>query len=193
MLSRNECIKLLDEYIHTPWLRLHMRESEVIMIALAKKLGEDAERWGMAGLIHDLDFDYVEKDPKRHVIEFDNILKIEGIEVGRDIPNDVYHAIKAHYAEHPLITQKRESKLDYALSASETLSGFLVACALVQPDKKINSVGVESVMKKFKKKDFAKSINRQLIFDIEKVEISLDEFIQISLKALSDISDEIGL
>ena len=193
MLSRDECLRLLEKYIHTPWLRLHMRESEVIMIALAKKLGEDAERWGMAGLIHDLDFDYVDKDPKRHVIEFDNILKIEGIEVGRDIPNDVYHAIKAHYAEHPLITQKRESKLDYALSASETLSGFLVACALVQPDKKINSVGVESVMKKFKKKDFAKSINRQLIFDIEKVEISLDEFIQISLKALSDISDEIGL
>ena len=193
MLSREECVLLLNKYIKTPWLKLHMRESEVIMIALAKKLGEDEEKWGLAGLLHDLDFDYVDKDPKRHVVEFDNILKIESIEIGKDIPQDVYHAIKAHYAEHPLITQKRESKLDYALSASETLSGFLVACALVQPDKKISSVGVDSVMKKFKKKDFAKSINRKLIYDIEKVGISLEEFIEISLKALSDISDEIGL
>jgi len=170
-----------------------MRESEVIMIALAKRFGEDEQKWGLSGFLHDLDFDYVDKDPNRHVIEFDNILKMEGIEIGKDIPQDVYHAIKAHYAEHPLITQKRESKLDYALSASETLSGFLVACALVQPDKKISSVGVDSVMKKFKKKDFAKSINRKLIYDIEKVGISLEEFIEISLKALSDISDEIGL
>ena len=193
MLSREECVLLLNKYIHTPWLRLHMRESEVIMIALAKKLEQDQEKWGLAGLLHDIDFDYVEKDPNRHVIEFDNILKIEGIEIGKDIPQDVYHAIKSHYEEHPQITQKRESKLDYALSASETLSGFLVACALVQPDKKISSVGVESVMKKFKKKDFAKSINRELIYDIEKVGISLEEFIQISLEALSDISDEIGL
>lgn len=193
MLSREECVLLLNKYIKTPWLKLHMRESEVIMIALAKKLGEDEEKWGLAGLLHDLDFDYVDKDPKRHVVEFDNILKIESIEIGRDIPQDVYHAIKAHYEEHPLITQKRESKLDYALSASETLSGFLVACALVQPDKKISSVGIESVLKKFKKKDFAKSINRQLIYDIEKVGISLEEFLEISIKALSDISDEIGL
>lgn len=193
MLGRDECKTLLEKYIHTPWLKLHMRESEVIMISLAKRLGEDEQEWGLAGLIHDLDFDYVEKDPKRHVIEFDTILNIEGIQIGKDIPENVYHAIKAHYEEHPLITQKRESKLDYALSASETLSGFLVACALVQPDKKISSVGVDSVMKKFKKKDFAKSINRELIYDIEKIGISLEEFLQISLKALTDISDELGL
>lgn len=193
MLSREESISLLNKYIHTPWLKLHMRESEVIMISLAKKLHQEEWKWGLAGLLHDLDFDYVDKDPNRHVVEFDNILEIEGIEIGKDIPLDVYHAIKAHYAEHPKITQKRESILDYALSASETLSGFLVACALVQPDKKISSVGVDSVMKKFRKKDFAKSINRELIYDIEKVGISLEEFIGISLKALSDISDEIGL
>ena len=193
MLSRQDSLKLLDKYIQTPWLKLHMRESEAIMIALAKKLGEDEEKWGLAGLLHDLDFDYVNKDPERHVLEFDNLLKIEGIEIGKDIPEDVYHAIKAHYEEHPKITQKRESKLDYALSASETITGFLVACALVQPDKRIKSVGVDSVIKKFKKKDFAKSINRELIYDIEKVGISLEEFIKISLLTLTEISDEIGL
>lgn len=193
MISREEAFKLVEKYVTTPWLKLHMRESEVIMMALAKKFGEDEKVWGISGLIHDLDYDYVGKDPKRHVVEFDKILEMESLVVGEDIPEEMYHAIKAHYEEHPDIQQKRESKLDYALSASETISGFLVACALVQPDKKISSVDVESVKKKFKKKDFAKAVRRELIYDIEKIGISLDEFIEISLKSLREIDTEIGL
>lgn len=193
MISREEAFKLVEKYVTTPWLKLHMRESEVIMRALAKKFDEDEEVWGISGLIHDLDYDYVGKDPKRHVVEFDKILEMESLVVGEDIPEEMYHAIKSHYEEHPDIQQKRESKLDYALSASETISGFLVACALVQPDKKISSVDVESVKKKFKKKDFAKAVRRELIYDIEKIGISLDEFIEISLKSLREIDTEIGL
>lgn len=193
MISREEAFKLVEKYVTTPWLKLHMRESEVIMMALAKKFDEDDEVWGISGLIHDLDYDYVGKDPKRHVVEFDKILEMESLVVGEDIPEEMYHAIKSHYEEHPDIQQKRESKLDYALSASETISGFLVACALVQPDKKISSVDVESVKKKFKKKDFAKAVRRELIYDIEKIGMSLDEFIEISLKSLREIDTEIGL
>lgn len=193
MISREEAFKLVEKYVTTPWLKLHMRESEVIMRALAKKFDEDEEVWGISGLIHDLDYDYVGKDPKRHVVEFDKILEMESLVVGEDIPEEMYHAIKSHYEEHPDIQQKRESKLDYALSASETISGFLVACALVQPDKKISSVDVESVKKKFKKKDFAKAVRRELIYDIEKIGMSLDEFIEISLKSLREIDTEIGL
>lgn len=193
MISREEAFKLVEKYVTTPWLKLHMRESEVIMMALARKFGEDEKVWGISGLIHDLDYDYVGKDPKRHVVEFDKILEMESLVVGEDIPEEMYHAIKSHYEEHPDIQQKRESKLDYALSASETISGFLVACALVQPDKKISSVDVESVKKKFKKKDFAKAVRRELIYDIEKIGISLDEFIEISLKSLREIDTEIGL
>jgi predicted hydrolase (HD superfamily) len=193
MISRERILELIEKYVQTDWLKLHMRESEIINRAVAKELGEDEELWGLSALLHDIDYDWVGKDPKRHVVEFDKILEMEGLKVGEDIPQEMYHSIKAHYEEHPDIQQKRESKLDYALSASENLSGFLVACALVQPDKKISSVGVESVMKKFKKKDFAKAVNRQLIYDIEKVGISLDRFIEISLKSMNEISDEIGL
>lgn len=193
MISREEAFKLVEKYVTTPWLKLHMRESEVIMRALARKFGEDENVWGISGLIHDLDYDYVGKDPKRHVVEFDKILEMESLVVGEDIPEEMYHAIKSHYEEHPDIQQKRESKLDYALSASETISGFLVACALVRPDKKISSVDVESVKKKFKKKDFAKAVRRELIYDIEKIGMSLDEFIEISLKSLREIDTEIGL
>ncbi len=193
MIERERVIQLLDKYIKTEWLRLHMRESEAIMRALAEELGEDEQLWGLSGLLHDIDYDWVDKDPKRHVIEFDKIMEMEGLRIGEDIPQEMYHAIKAHYEEHPDIKQKRESRLDFALSASETLSGFLVACALVQPDKKISSVGVNSVMKKFKKKDFAKAVNRELIYDIEKTGISLERFIEIALGSMNEISNEIGL
>lgn len=193
MVSRQKCMELLDKYVTTPWLRYHMIESDIIMQSVARKLGEDPEKWGLSGLLHDLDFDYVEKDPIRHVVEFDDILKKEGLEVGRDIDNDVYHAIKAHYEDNPKVNEKRENKLDYALSASENLSGFLVACALVQPDKKIASVGVDSVLKKLKKKDFAKAVRRDLIQDIEKIGISLDEFINIALEAMKANASDLGL
>ena len=193
MISREKIEELFDKYITTEWLKLHMRETEVIMRALAKHFKEDEDLWGLSGLLHDIDYDYVGKDSDRHVVEFDKILEMENLKVGEDIPEDMYHAIKAHYEEHPKISQKRESKLDYSLSASENLSGFLVACALVQPDKKISSVGVESVIKKFKKKDFAKAVRRDLIYDIEKTGISLEEFVQIALDSMNEISDEIGL
>ncbi len=193
MITREKCNELLEKYITTPWLKFHMRESDLIMQAVAKRLGEDSEKWGLSGLLHDLDFDYVNKDPKWHVIKFDEILEKEGLKVGIDIDDDVYHAIRAHYEEHPEIKEKRENNLDYALSASENLSGFLVACALVQPDKKIASVEVESVTKKLKKKDFAKAVRRDLIQDIEKVGISLEEFIQLALDILKANATELGL
>ncbi|NMC09269.1 HD domain-containing protein [Candidatus Microgenomates bacterium] len=193
MITREKSLELLDKYITTPWLRMHMRESEAIMRDVAKHFGEDEDLWGLSGLLHDLDFDYVEKDPQRHVVEFDVILEKEGLKVGEDIPEEMYHAIKAHYEEHPDITQKRESKLDIALAASETISGFLVASALVQPDKKISSVDVDSVMRKFKKKDFAKAVRREVIYEIEEIGIPIEDFVKMSLKSLSDISEEIGL
>lgn len=193
MINRDRVVELMDKYISTPWLKMHMRESEQIMRALAKHFKEDEELWGLTGLLHDIDYDYVDKDPERHVVEFDKILEMEGLVRGEDIPEDMYHAIKAHYEDNPKVVQKRESRLDYVLSASENLSGFLVACALVQPNKKISEVTTESVLKKLKKKDFAKAVRRDLIYDIEKVGISLEEFIEIAVDSLNEISDEIGL
>lgn len=193
MINRDRVVELMDKYISTPWLKMRMRESEQIMRALAKHFKEDEELWGLTGLLHDIDYDYVEKDPERHVVEFDKILEMEGLVRGEDIPEDMYHAIKAHYEDNPKVEQKRENRLDYALSASENLSGFLVACALVQPNKKISEVTTESVLKKLKKKDFAKAVRRDLIYDIEKAGISLEEFIDIAIDSLNEISDEIGL
>ncbi len=193
MITRERCMQLIDKYVTTPWLKLHMKESDIIMQAVANRLGEHEEKWGLSGLLHDLDFDYVGKDPARHVVEFDDILKMENLEVGKDIDKDVYHAIKAHYEENPKVPENRENNLDYALSASENLSGFLVACALVMPDKKIATVTSDTVLRKLKKKEFAKGVRRDLIQDIEKTGISLEEFIDISLDAMKARASELGL
>ncbi|KUK76919.1 MAG: metal dependent phosphohydrolase [candidate division WS6 bacterium 34_10] len=190
MIERSKAQELIDKYVTTDWLKLHMRESEVIMRALAKHLGKDPDLWGITGLLHDIDYDFVDKDPKTHGVEFEKILEKEKVE----LPEEVVHAIKAHNEESELIDAKRESDLDYALAASENLSGFLVACALVMPDKKIKSVKVESVIQKLKKdKSFARAVRRDLIFDIEKVGITLEEFIEIALDAVCKIDKEIGL
>jgi predicted hydrolase (HD superfamily) len=162
MIDREKLNELMDKYVSTAWLKLHMRESEVIMRAVAKRLGEDEDVWGLAGLLHDIDFDFVDKDPNRHGVEFEDILKKEGI----DVPSEIIHAIRSHNEGRNLIDDVRESNLDFALAASENLSGFLVACALVMPEKRLESVTVDSVIKKLtKKKDFAKAVRRDLIMD----------------------------
>jgi predicted hydrolase (HD superfamily) len=75
MIDRKKAQELIDKYVTTDWLKLHMRESEVIMKAVAKRLGKDEELWGMTGLLHDIDYDFVDKDPDRHGVEFEEIFK----------------------------------------------------------------------------------------------------------------------
>jgi predicted hydrolase (HD superfamily) len=191
IITRERAQELIDKYIKTDWLKMHMRETEVIMRALAKKLGEDEDLWGLTGLLHDLDMDLIDiKDPREHGKKTCEIL---GSDKDSEETKEMLHAIQAHCESLGFLGVKRESKLDYALAAAENLSGFLVACTLVMPDKKIASVKAESVIKKLKKKDFARKVNRDFIYDIEKVGINMEEFISLALNALSEISDEIGL
>lgn len=189
-ITREKAQELLDKYIKTDWIKLHSRESEVIMRDLAKKLGEDEDLWGITGLLHDLDMDLIDiANPKDHGAKTIKILKEE---LG-NVPEEMIQAIQSHCENLGFLGVPRKSKLDYALAAAENLSGFLVACALVMPDKKITTVKPESVIKKLKKKDFAKKVSREFIYDIEKAGVSLEELITIALKSLSDISEEIGL
>lgn len=191
MISREKAQELLDKYVKTDWIKLHSRETEVIMRELAKICGENEELWGLSGLLHDLDMDLIDvSNPKEHGYKTAEILKKE---VGPDIPDEMMRAIKSHCENLGFIDVKQESKLDYALAAAENLSGFLVACALVMPDKKIASVKRDSVIKKLKKKDFARKVNRESIYDIKEAGISLEKLVDTALTALKEISEEIGL
>lgn len=178
--------KILDKYINKKEFLLHMRETEVIMINLAKYFNENEELWGATGLLHDLDYEIIGDDFKKHGITTIEILQKEGYEIP-----EMFQAILAHTEGLGFCQIKRTSRLDYALSATENLSGFLVAVALMRPTK-LDDMEVKSVTKKLKDKTFASKVNRDFINDIEKTGLDKNTFIQIAIDSVSSIKNEIG-
>jgi len=190
-ITYQQAQELLDKYVAEPMTKLHLRESEVFMRALAKKFGEDEESWGIIGLLHDLDWDLTKNNPQEHCVKAVEILKNAGAS------DFLVETIISHgygLEEIPAYkTRERLSKIQHCLAAAETLTGIIVASALVQPDKKLASVALPSLKKKFKDKSFAAKCNRNIILECEKAGIPLDEFLQIGLSSLQTISAELGL
>lgn len=185
MLTRDEAIKLLREKVHDENLIKHMLATEAVMRALAKKFNEDEEKWGLTGLLHDIDYEETKDNPEIHSKIGANWLKELGF------PEDIVHAVLAHNERHGV---ERSSLLDKALYAVDPVTGFIIAVALVRPDKKLQSVELKSMKKKFKEKSFAAGADREQIKTCEtELGIPLDEFLEISLNALITIADELGL
>jgi putative nucleotidyltransferase with HDIG domain len=185
--------ELVDKYIKDPIVKMHCIESEAIMRALAKKLGEDEEIWGTIGLLHDIDWDQTKNNPSEHCVKAVDILKSEGA-TDFLIETVVSHGYDWGEGAAPeLKGKKRASIIQHALVSAETLTGLIVASSLVQQDKKLASVSLHSLQKKFKDKGFAARCNRELIKECEEAGIPLDEFLEIGLKALQAISDKLGL
>ncbi|MBU0981801.1 HD domain-containing protein [Patescibacteria group bacterium] len=185
-LSLEKARELTEKYLKDSNNRNHSRESEVVLAALAKKLGEDEEKWGMAGLLHDLDWEETEEWPEQHGLRTVEILQEEGYEV----PSETLHAIKAHNFFYTGV--QRESKLDFALAAGESVTGLIYAYALMRPEG-ISGMKASSLNKKFKDKSFAAKVPREVIGDIVKVGIELSEFFVISIEAMAGIAGEIGV
>jgi putative nucleotidyltransferase with HDIG domain len=190
-VTKQQVDELIEEYITDPITKLHCIESEVIMKALAKRLGEDEEAWGIIGLLHDIDWDLTKTSTSEHCIKSQEILR----EVGAT--DFLIETIISHGYGMDLIPalkdKERSTVLQYALVSAETLTGLIVACAFVQPDKKLSSVKLSSLKKKFKNKSFAGGCKRELILECEKAGIPLDEFLALGLEALQGISDKLGL
>lgn len=188
---------LLSEYIQDPIIRMHCRESEAIMRALAKHFGEDEEQWGIIGLLHDIDWQQTKTDTSKHCIVSVDILKKAGA------TPYLIDTIQSHGYEqgegdnyHGPIELKgkvRESRVQHALTAAETLTGLIIASTLILPDKKLASLKVESLKKKFKILKFAANCRRERISECEDIGLSIDEFLAIGLKALQDIHESLGL
>ena len=166
-------------------LRKHSLASEAIMRALARRLGHDEETWGLAGLLHDLDYAQTQDDPARHGLVTEKILQEKGVDV------TIIQAIKAHNAEALGLT--RQTPMDLALTCAETMTGMVVATALVYPDKKIRSVKPKSIVKRMKEKHFAKGVRREHIMLCEELGLPLAEFAALSLKAMAAIDKQLGL
>jgi len=183
MLSREEALKLLQEYVKNEKLIKHMLAVEAIMRKLALRLGEDPELWGLVGLLHDIDYELTQSDPSKHGLIAAEILRDK-------LPDEAIRAIMAHNDKTGV---QDNSKLAIALRAADAVSGLIVATALVMPSKKLAEVKLDTLKRKLKQKDFARGVRREHIYNIEKIGISLDEFLALSLEALKEISQMLGL
>ena len=184
-MTREEAYRLVQEYLSAGNLIKHCLAAEAIMRGLARRLGEDEEAWGLAGLLHDLDFEETKDTPERHALRTAEVLGGQGVD------EEIIGAIKAHNGEELGI--ERRTAFEHALAAAETVTGLIVATALVYPDKKLASVKVSSVTKRMKKKDFARAVNRETIMECEQLGLSLNEFVELCLDAMRGISEELGL
>lgn len=184
-MSREEALALLKSYVHQENLIKHCLATEAIMRSLAERFGEDPDKWGIAGLLHDLDYEETYEAPDKHAKKTAEILKEKGF------PQDMIDAILAHNAE--ALGIERKTRFDYAITCSECITGLITATTLVYPDKKLASVKPKSITKRMKEKGFARSVNRDLIRLCEKIDIPLPEFAVISLEAMRTISDDLGL
>ena len=188
-MTRDEVWNLLTQHMKDPVNLNHSRESEVIMRALARKLGEAEEYWGNLGLLHDVDWEYGEDV---HCKKCREILSEAGFDE-EFIETIISHGYGVCACGEELAVKKRLTKLQHLLAAAETVTGLVYATALVRPDKKLESVEVKSIKKKMKDKSFAAKVNRDIIYECEEAGISLDEFIEISLQAMKEIAAEIGV
>lgn len=184
MINRNEALFFLKNNIQSENMRRHCYASEAVMRALAKKLDENVEEWGMAGLLHDIDVELTQANPETHGLFAKDLLK------GK-VSEEVIDAIAMH---NEMATKKeRSTKFQHALAAGETITGLITATALVYPDRKIASVKPKSVTKRMKQKAFAASVKRENIMECERLGIPLNEFAELALNAMKEIDEMIGL
>ena len=184
MLTRDEAMSLIRENVTKRNIVYHMLAVEAIMRSVAKHLGEDENTWGMIGLLHDIDYEKTEATPEKHSLLTEEILN--GL-----VPDEFIKSIKTHNSRHTGI--KPEARIEKALIASDSISGLLVACALVMPSKRLGEVKAETVAKKFKDKDFARGAERERILVCEEIGIPRGKFFEITLDGLKSIASEIGL
>jgi len=184
MISREEAISLLEENVTAENMLKHCYASEAVLRAMAQRLGKNEDEWGLAGLLHDIDVEITNADPYTHGPYAEKMLK------GK-VTDEMIDAIVMH--NEVATGKERSSEFQFALAAGETITGLITATTLVYPDKKLASVQPKSVTKRMKQKAFAASVKRENILECEKIGIPLPEFAELSINAMREIADQLGL
>lgn len=181
-MTREEALELVQQHLKNKNLVKHVLAVEAIMRALAHHFHEDEAAWSLCGLLHDLDYDETKDKPDQHTLITEKILIEKGIE------SQIIHAIKCHnHCAEP------QSLMDKAIYAADPISGFIVAAALMHPDKKLAPLDVDFIKRRFGEKRFAAGANRKQMASCEAFGLTLDEFITISLKAMQGEHEVLGL
>lgn len=183
-MHREIAITELKKHVKNKNLLKHMYACEAVMRELACHFGEDEDKWALAGLLHDIDYEATKDDPERHSILGAEMLEDMGL------PQDIIYAVKVHNEVHGL---SRNSLMDKALYAIDPVTGLIVAGVLISPDKQIEPIDVDFLVKRFNEKSFARGANRQQIATCSELGLSLEQFLGLSLEAMKKIKTELGL
>lgn len=184
-LNRDTALELLHQYVKNEKMIFHCLASEAVMRGIALKLGRDVEKWGLAGLLHDLDVEITNADSAVHGTQTEVLLK------DYDVDPEILDAIRMHNEWSS--GKERSTEFQYALAAGETITGLIFATTYVYPDKKLTSVKPKSVVKRMKEKFFAASVKRENIMECEKIGIPIDEFAALAITSMIPVAGSIGL
>jgi len=181
-LTRQSAYDLVEKEIGVNNLLKHILSVEAGMRKLAERFDEDVEYWGLIGLVHDLDYNQTKDNEVRHTYITREWL------ADYDLPEDFHYTIEAHPGHVPC-----KSRQDWALYAVDPTTGFMVACALMHPDKKLSALDIEFMMRRFKEKRFAAGAARENILACSNLGIELEQFLLIVRDSMMTISDKLGI
>ncbi|WP_448588856.1 HD domain-containing protein [Thermodesulfobium sp.] len=184
MNSRDKNIELLKKYLKKDYMIKHSIAVESIMEAIALRFGKDVDLYRTAGLMHDIDYEITEKDPKNHAIVGAKILKENGFE------EDICNIVLAHRKDK---LEDIESFDEAAIVCSDAISGLIVASALIHPDKKLSSINADFICRRFNEKGFARGASREKILICKYLPLELEEFAEISHAGMLKYAKELGL
>ncbi len=182
-MGRDDALDLLKKYVSSDTLIKHCIATAAVMKKVAEELGEDAHKWELIGILHDIDYEVVGEDMSQHGIKGAEILRENGVD------EDVVEVVKTH---NHTIFGNYEKPVEFALQAADSVSGLVVATALVK-DGEVTSVKPKSVKKKFKDKSFAAGCDRDRIREIENVGLELSDLYKLAIDGLIEVKDELGL
>lgn len=186
-MIREKALELLHSKMQSQNLRKHCYSVGAVMRALAKRFGEDEDRWEVVGLLHDGDYEFTKEDPGNHAK-----LMAKWVAETGETDEILLTGIESHGWFHE--GKLPQTKMQWALYCCDELTGLIIAVTLIRPDKKLATVTVDNILSKWNQKSFAAGVKREDIEKCEKeLEIPLKDFIEIALKAMQEISSELGL
>lgn len=181
-MDRDKALELVKAHLKNKNLVKHCLAVEACMRAMARRFGQDEERWGLAGILHDLDYEITEKSPELHTTETVKILEENGVD------QDIIRAVRAHCGQ-----VQCQNEMEWSIFSIDPLTGLIIAATLMHPSKKLKEVDLSFVKRRYKEKSFARGARRDDIEQIKNVGIDLDEFIGICLEAMQGIDRDLGL
>jgi len=184
MMQRQDALEMMRARLGNRNLQKHTLAVEAIMRRLAEHFGEDTEVWGLAGLLHDIDYEETKDDPDRHSMVGADELAAAGLDA------DIVDAVRCHNSRHGL---ERRTLMSKALHAADPLSGLIIAAALISPAKKLAAIDAAFVLNRFGEKSFARGADRDTILCCSELELSLEDFVALGVEAMQSIASDLGL